>query len=147
MTTRLRLGLCISALTFLLTAGASAVAQEPKPDATLEIEQTDVKLLIGGGWGGGKLHFKGETYDFKTGGLVIGGVGITKISATGEVYNLKKVEDFPGLYSQGQLGITIGIGRGMVGVKNDNDVVLRLKTKSKGVDLSVAAGGLNIKMD
>ena len=44
------------------------------------------------------LTYKGKTYPFKVEGLSVGEVGITKAEATGNVFTLKKIEDFSGIY-------------------------------------------------
>ena len=45
----------------------------------------------------------------KTGGLRIGGVGIYKVHLVGDVYDLKDVADFSGIYLAAEAGITLGI--------------------------------------
>ena len=75
----------------------SAVAQgAKKPDATLKLSEGSVGAGIGWSWGKGVLTYKGKTYPFKVEGLSVGELGITKAEATGNVYDLKKLEDFSG---------------------------------------------------
>ena len=94
------MGLVLAATTVL------AGAPKDKPlSGTLTVEQYQVAWILSGNIGGGKLDYKGKTYDFTIGGLGVGGFGVSKIEATGEVYGLKKVEDFVGAYGQARYGM------------------------------------------
>ena len=84
----------------------SAVAQDKKkadapkkPDATVKLSEGSVAAGIGWTWGKGELTYKGKKYKVKVDGLSVGEVGITKAEATGNVFNLKKLEDFDGVYA------------------------------------------------
>ncbi len=123
-----------------------AMAADEKPVGTLKIDETQVMLLIGGDAGGGKLDFEGKTYDFKTKGLQIGGVGIQSIHLTGDVYDLKNVLDFPGGYLAFEASATFGDASATgIWLKNGNGVVIHLKASGEGVALDLAAEGLDIK--
>ena len=82
-------------------------APELKQSGTVEIEQVQVAFLYSGNLGGGRLHYRGKIYEFTVGGLGIGGIGVSKIEATGEVYNLNKLSDFPGAYGQARYGYAL----------------------------------------
>jgi len=132
----------------LLVGVTGAFAQEKKVSGTIEIKQTQVALLISGALGGGKLHYGGKTYDFSIGGLGVGGIGISTLTATGTVYNLQRIEDFPGLYGQARVGWAAGEqGEGKLWLQNTNDVVIEVKTRREGVMLAMGADGVVIKMD
>jgi len=73
-------------------------------------------------------------------------MGVHKISATGEVYHLKDIADFPGKYSELRAGITVGKGVGGYYITNDKGVVIELKTHAEGVALSIGVQGLTIQM-
>ena len=47
----------------------------------------------------------GRTFPFTVGGLGVGGIGISKIEAKGEVYGLERLRDFPGAYIQDRYGL------------------------------------------
>ncbi len=53
---------------------------------------------IGVNWGTGILTARGKRYPFALQGLEIGGVGVSKVQATGQVYHLRQVADFAGTY-------------------------------------------------
>jgi hypothetical protein len=60
-----------------------------KPDATIRLSSGSVAAGIGFSWGKGTLTYKGKDYPISVKGLSIGKVGITKATASGEVYHLK----------------------------------------------------------
>src|SRR5215471_1110226 len=74
---------------------------------SVDINQTRVSFLLSGNAGGGVLHYRGRDYPFMIGGLGIGGIGVTKLEAKGEVYNLPSTVQFPGMYSQLRTGIAL----------------------------------------
>jgi hypothetical protein len=82
------------------------------PSGSIHFEETQVMAILGGDWGHGTLGYNGKTYKFKLTGMGAGGVGVHKISATGKVYRLKDIADFPGKYSELRAGITVGEGVG-----------------------------------
>jgi hypothetical protein len=131
----------------LLVAPASVIAGEEAPDATLTIDETQVSLMVGGDAGGGVLVFGEESYSFKTKGMKIGGIGIHKVHMVGKVYHLDDIKDFPGLYGALEAGITVGKGKGAIALKNDNGVVLHLKSSAEGLALAIGGEGLRIEMD
>ena len=116
------------------------------PSATIHFEEWHVMAMLGGDWGHGTLGYNGRTFKFKATGLGAGGLGVEKISATGEVYHLKDIADFPGKYSELRAGIDVGKGAGGYYIRNDNGVVIKLKTHGEGVALSIGVQGLTIQM-
>jgi len=139
--------MAITLFVFLAAAtGAPAFAQAPS--GTVEIDEYQVAYIFNGNIGGGKLFFQGNVYDFKIGGVGIGGIGASHITASGAVYNLNDVSQFPGTYAQGSMGITItDAGEGHLWLQNGNGVVLRLKTSQQGLGLTTGADGVVIKME
>ena len=117
-----------------------------KPDATVTIEANSVALGFGVNWGYGTLNYKGKTYRFKVNGLSVVDLGISKISAVGEVYGLDHLSDFAGTYNAASVGIDIGGGAGASVMENQNDVIIKMRSKKAGVQFTLAAGGLRIKI-
>ncbi len=131
--------------------GGTASAADPdwqKYDGSVSIDSTNFALVIGGSTGGGQLKFQDKTYDFKITGLSAGvNVGVTKVEANGFVYNLKDVAKFPGTYTAYSTSGTAGAGAGMVYLKNENGVIMKLGSTSKGLQLNVgAASGVKVVM-
>ena len=132
-------------LTCVLLA-ATAVAKDVQPSGTVSIELTSVAVGIGGEWGHGVLTFQGKEYKFKMNGFSVVDVGVSKISATGNVYHLKNVSDFAGTFSAAEAGIAIGAGAGASTMKNQNGVVMNLTSKKSGIKFKLAAEGVKIEM-
>ena len=123
---------------------AQGANKEKKPDATLKLSGGSVAAGIGFSWGKGTLIYKGKEYPVSVNGLSLGKVGITGASATGEVYNLKKLADFDGHYNAGGVGATLAAGQNAVAMKNQNDVQVLLESHTRGVDLTIAGGGVEM---
>ena len=121
-----------------------ALAQAKKPDATLSLTEGSVGVGIGFTWGKGTLSYQGKTYPVKVDGLSVGEVGVQRASASGDVYNLKKLEDFDGTFTAGAAGATIGGGAGISAMKNQNGVVVELKSTTQGASLKLAAAGVRL---
>ena len=74
-------------------------------------------------------------------------LGISRLDASGSVYNLTRLEDFNGVYGQARTGWAAGkSGKGDMWVKNPNGVYLRLHAQRRGLALSIGADGLVINL-
>lgn len=148
----IRWGMCLafSILCFLAAPNLSfgqTASDTPKlkQSGTVEIEQVQIAFLFSGNLGGGKLHYQGKTYEFTVGGLGIGGIGVSKIEATGEVYNLNKLGDFPGAYGQARYGYALDTeSMGELWLQNAKGVRIRLDAKREGLALSIGADAIYI---
>ena len=138
-----RLGIFLFTL-IIVTTGMPAAAEDIAPDATLQMKETEVGLLLGGDWGKGKVSFQGAEHAFKMAGAKVGGIGITSSEVSGKVYGLSKIDDFYGTYFKAEAGITGVEGREGSWVKNAAGVSLHLKSESKGLALSIGVEGLKI---
>ena len=126
---------------------AQQFAGQP-PAATVNIDEIQIAYLVMGTLGGGTLHFQGQDYRFKIGGLGVGGAGVDKLTATGEVYGLQNPGDLAGEYLDARIGIAATIkGKGDLWVKNSTGVYMHLKTQLEGLALTLGADALTIKMD
>jgi len=137
----------VLALVFSGAAFAAEKKTEKKPDATLTLTEGQVALGIGWSWGKGVLTYKGKKYPFKVEGLSVGDIGITKAEATGNVNNMKKLEDFSGKYLSAAAEATVGLGAGAVAMQNDKGVVVYLLPKTKGVNLKLAGEGVKFTLE
>jgi len=137
----------VLALVFSGAAFAAEKKTEKKPDATLTLTEGQVALGIGWSWGKGVLTYKGKKYPFKVEGLSVGDIGITKAEATGNVNNLKKLDDFSGKYLSAAAEATVGLGAGAVAMQNDKGVVVYLLPKTKGVNLKLAGEGVKFTLE
>lgn len=132
----------------ILSFGASAADAPKKPSGTVSINETQFALIIGGSTGGGVLTYQGKKYPFKIGGMSLGAnVGASKLSATGEVYDLSDVSKFPGTFTKLESSITLGGGVGGTVLRNENGVIMRLTSTSEGLQLNLSASGVTVKLD
>jgi hypothetical protein len=132
----------------LLLSAQLAMAEEKTPSATIVIDETQIMWIVGGDIGGGTLHFQGKSYKFKTDGLKLGGFGVNKVKLTGDVYNLKNVADFAGVYGVAEAGVTLGnASKGDFVMRNDKGVILHLKSAAQGIALDLGVEGLKITLE
>ncbi|WP_374368547.1 hypothetical protein [Dongia sp.] len=118
------------------------------PSGTVSIEQVQIAFIGSGNLGGGTLSYGGGKYDFTIGGLGVGGIGISKIEATGTVYNLSRLEDFAGAYVQARYGLAVGsLSTGELWLQNTNGVGLALKAERTGLALSLGGDAVFIDLD
>jgi len=130
-----------------LLAGTAIAADAKKADATVKLSEGSVAAGIGWSWGHGTLTFQGKSYKFKVDGLSVGELGVTKATATGNVYNLKSLEDFDGVFGAAGASITVEQGKGATALVNPKGVQLLLTSTTKGASIKVAAEGLKVKLE
>ncbi|MCP5450916.1 MAG: DUF1134 domain-containing protein [Gammaproteobacteria bacterium] len=135
--------------TTLLVGSLALAADAKKPSGTVAIDETQFAFILGGSVGGGKLMFEGQEYPFKIGGLTVGvNVGVSKMSAAGEVYDLTDISKFPGTYTKLDASIALGGGVGGLRLKNENGVIMRLESRTQGLQLNVgSASGIKVTME
>jgi hypothetical protein len=142
---RLVMGL-VAAGSLVSLLGGLALAQAKKPDATLTLSEGSVAVGIGFTWGKGTLTYQGKSYPVKVEGLSVGELGVQRATASGDVFNLKKLADFNGNFVAGAAGATVGGGAGITAMKNQNGVVIELKSTTQGASLKLAAEGLKLNI-
>ena len=130
----------------ILVAATFAVAQEGPPSGKVSVESKSVALGVGVSWGDGVLTYQGKEHKFSVNGLSVVDLGVAKVSATGEVYNLKKLSDFGGNYVAGEAGAAVGGGAGAVTLKNQHGVVMKLTGTGTGVKFTLAGKGVDVKL-
>lgn len=133
----------------LLASGLALAADAKQPVGKVSIEEKQFGLILGGSKGSGSLSFEGKEYPFKLTGLSAGlNVGISKMSATGEVYDLKEVSQFPGTYTKLDASVALGGGMGGLRLKNENGVIMTLHARTKGLDLNIGkVTGVTVTME
>jgi hypothetical protein len=142
-------GILRSILLFLVMAALAATAlsgESPKPSGKVSMESKSIAAGIGVTWGDGKLTFKGKDYPFSIDGLTVVDIGISKASATGDVYNLTDAAKFPGTYVAAEAGFTLAGGVGGMVLRNQDGVVMHIHSTSKGAKLQLGTSGLTIKL-
>ena len=117
------------------------------PDGTIEMHEVQAAYLASGSGGAGVLSFRGVEYPFDVGGAGVGGIGLSTIEATGEVYNLRDLGQFPGTYGQARYGFAIGTASaGDLWLQNEAGVIMHLKAKRTGLMLSLGGDAVVISM-
>ena len=126
---------------------ASAQNAPPsRPSGSVTIHQVQIAFIGSGAIGGGTLYDGGRTYLFKLGGLGIGGFGVSRLDASGTVYNMRSLQDINGVYGQVRSGWAIGDqGRGRMWLQNANGVYLKLHAQRQGLALSLGADGMVVR--
>ncbi len=113
---------------------------------TVTIKSTLLALGIGWEWGQGEFTmYDGSDYTFDIEGISVLDIGVSLIEAEGSVYKVVKPKDMEGEYWAAETGISYGDGVSALTMKNNNDVILKLTTKQRGIRLTLAAQRLKIK--
>ena len=136
----------LAAAALFSTTSTLALAQNEKPDATVSFSGGSAAVGVGVTWGQGTLHFQGKDYPFRLQGLGLVDIGGSSIQATGEVYNLKKVEDFNGNYAAASAAAALGGGESETAMRNEHGVVMRLHSTTKGAQLKASLEGVSIQL-
>jgi hypothetical protein len=123
-------------------------AQAEDLSGTVTMESTSIALGIGVEWGHGTLTLNdGSTHKFEVKGISVVDLGVSKVEATGDIFDLKNIADFPGDYSAVKAGATLAKkSAGDVILQNEKKVQIRLTPKAKGVQLTAAFGGVVISL-
>lgn len=143
---RIFLNVAMAVILLSTVALVGAQPQEPYPIGEVTIEATQVAAGIGWTWGGGTFKFKGKTYDFKIQGLNVAAAGISKLSAKGDVYNLKNPTELNGTYVTVTAGAALIKGKAGLIMRNDKGVVINMSSEQTGVQLSCGSDGLTITL-
>src|SRR5215475_6193659 len=105
---------------------AAAADKDDKPVGTIQLKEGSVGVGVGYSWGKGVLTFRGKRYRFKIDGLTAGELSGATINARGEVYHLKKLEDFNGTYTSVGAGATAAGGFDVEVMRNANGVEIKV---------------------
>ncbi len=134
-------------LVVAVALSAWAAKDEPLyPVGSLTMEATTIAAGVGFNWGDGTLKFQGKEVKFKVKGLDVAAVGISRVTATGDVYNLKEISDLAGTYTQAGAGIALAGGVKGLLARNQKGVVIDLKAVQQGVQLNLGVGGFTIEL-
>ena len=101
----------------------------------------------GGNWrqlGHWRSHHLPQRYSFAVQGLEVGGVGVSKVQAVGQVYHLLKVEDVVGTYVAVGADAAVGGGAWILTMRNQHGVVINLQSVQQGIKLPAGVEGITI---
>jgi len=136
--------LAAAALAGGLLAATPAMAQ--RPDATISFSGGHVAFIGAVQWGSGTLRFRGRRVPIRVSGIGVGAIGANSFSASGEVYNLRRIRDIEGTYTAVNASATAGAGAGILDMTNANGVEIRARSTSAGLSLSLAPTGMTIRL-
>ena len=128
-------------------ASSGGLAQTQAPSGTVNLQLVQASFVGTASNGKGVLHFQGHDYPFTTKGGGIGGFGLSKFEAAGEVYNLKSLADFDGPYAQLRAGVALGEqGKGKMALENLHGVSMALSGRRRGLAVSLGADALVVSL-
>jgi hypothetical protein len=125
---------------------APPVAADAQPDGTLVLNGGSVAAGVGYVWGHGDLTYSDGPHKFSISGVSIVDAGAASITATGNVYNLKKLSDFAGNYVAASAGLTVAGGGSVAYLKNEHGVVIKLVSTAVGLRFNLSATGVSVKL-
>lgn len=142
---------CLLVVGLFLLSGTPVFAQSKQNvglpwDALIEFSGGSVAAGIGFSWGSGTLTQAGKQYPLKIDGLSLGSVGITKASAWGKVYHLKKLSDINGTYAAVGTAATVGGGGSAIAMKNSKGVIIDMYTTTEGASIALGTAGVKIEL-
>lgn len=114
-------------------------------DATIEFSIFKAGFIVGVSGGEGTLFHGGRTYPLSIGGVSLGAsIGASKANLVGEVYNLRSPYDILGTYSATGAGVAVAGGSRVAELQNSKGVVLKVRGKQIGLELSLDLSGIEI---
>jgi len=131
-------------LTFAVSSSSAQV-----PDGTIKVTSRMVAQGVGLSWGEGVLTYKGRDYPFTFNATGLFRDVDTKIAAaelSGQVFDLKKPEDFGGNYQKVEAQTTESGSASRVTMKNQNGVVVNLMSTVEGRKFNLAREGMDIEL-
>ena len=129
------------ALSVAMTVGA-----QDKPSGTVRIESKSIAVGVGVSWGDGKLTYQGKDYVFSVSGLSVVDVGISHFDGVGDVYNLQRLQDFPGTYASAGAGTTVAGGGEVAVLENQKGVRILFHSTTQGLKLNLSADGVAVAL-
>jgi hypothetical protein len=144
---RKALVLAVAAACLIAVASVSAQQDQPVyPVGSIKFESTSIAAGLGVSWGNGTFSFQGKQYPISVQGLSLASVGIAKVNAVGDVFNMKNAADVAGTYVAFTGGIAIAGGPKGILARNQNGVVLDIRATQQGVSFNLGADGFTINM-
>jgi hypothetical protein len=96
--------------------------------------------------GSGVLTYQGKDYPFSISGLSAGNVGAGSATLSGDVFNLKNINDFNGNFTSVGAGATVAGGGGAMTMKNQNGVTMTVAGTTKGLTFKLGVDGMKVEL-
>jgi hypothetical protein len=135
-------------ITLLLIVSCASTTQAPStpPSATVRIREWSAAYYAQAEAGKGTLYYQGGRHHFTITGAGVGGSGAQRVSATGKVYNLNNVSQFPGTYHGIARGLTLIEGKMHAKLTNQNGVTMYLAGETEGLASSLGAQAFEVNL-
>jgi outer membrane immunogenic protein len=101
--------------------------------------------LAAGAWGSGVLTYEGNDYPFSVSGLLVGDIG-NSAELSGEVLNLRNLEDFNGSYTGFGAEAVVAGTTGAATLKNENGVIINIVPTTEGVEFKLGVDTVKIEL-
>ena len=137
--------ICLTLLAAVITATTlppSAFADS----GTVHLTISKAGFIVGVGGGSGTLIFHGKSYPLSIGGVSVGTIGAARAQLVGHVRNIRNPEDIAGTYSAITASVAVAGGGKVATLQNAKGVILELRGKQVGFELSAALSGLEISL-
>ena len=115
----------------------------------MKITRRSVALAVGLSWGDGVLTYKGKDYvfSFQASGLLREvEEGVTAAELSGQVFDLKSLEDFNGNYKTVEPAESVGGGGTRATIKNQNGMVVNVIVTTGGDKFTLGPDGITIQL-
>jgi hypothetical protein len=135
-------------IALLLIGGCASMTQAPSttPSATVSIHEWSAAYYAQAEAGKGTLYYNGGRHRFTISGGGVGGSGAQKVNATGKVFNLNRLSDFPGTYHGISRGLTLIEGKMHAKLTNQNGAVMYLAGDTEGLASSLGAQAFEVHL-
>jgi len=134
----------IAVAALVLTVGLAWAEDTTTGKVTIQTMSAGIGLGIT--WGDGVLEYHGEKYPFSVTSFDVGDIGVAKVMANGVVFNLKRVEDFSGMFAAVVASGTLGGRAGSGAMYNNNKVSVVWAGTNQGLNISLAHSGVNVEL-
>jgi hypothetical protein len=135
----------LAAMVAMVLAGLPAPSQAQTGSVAFEISKAG--FIIGVGGGRGVLNYQGRRYPLTVSGMSVGAtIGASTTQLVGTASNLRQPSDIEGVYSALGGGVAVAGGVASVRLQNAKGVILSLRGRKVGLELSVNVSGAEIRM-
>lgn len=157
MTRMVGILLAVVTVSLFLVGVVGHAGEAPKPNATFVVEAHQEIPSGGMGFTSGKgtlTMADGSKHEFSLQGIGVRGntAAIRNLKADGEVYNLKKAEDFAGTYKSSPQDRPAGVDPKDAIAKNEHSVVIAFKSKTltstePNLEVTPSSQGVTVKLE
>jgi hypothetical protein len=113
---------------------------------SVQLTITRVGFIVGVGGGSGTLVLHGRSYPLNVGGVSLGTIGAARADLVGRVYNLRRPSDIVGTYTAVSAGLSLAGGARTARLRNSNNVIIEVRGRQVGFEVSLDLSGMTISM-